>query len=116
MNIHRDRQITIQQKTVTKDTATQAPVVSWATLVDCWAEVMDVLPSRSESARDGLQQGRTQTRIRIRYRSGIDSSMRVVVHGDSDQVYQIVGGPAEIGGRKRYLELLCERYIAQGDG
>ena len=52
---------------------------------------------------------RNQTRVRLRYRSDIDSTMRVTVHGDSDVVYQIVGGPAMIG-RKELTELVLERY------
>jgi hypothetical protein len=36
--------------------------------------------------------------------------MRVTVHGDSDVIYQIVGGPAEIGGRKEQVEMVLERF------
>lgn len=81
-----------------------------------WAEVQDALPSRSEAVRQGLAQARNQVRLRMRWRAGLDSSMRVTVHGDTgeDVVYQIVGGPAEIGGRKGGLEMVLERYTTTG--
>ena len=88
----------------------------WQRLDLVWAEVQDALPSRSEAVRQGLAQARNQTRIRMRWRSDVDSSMRIVVHGDdADTVYQIVAGPAEIGaGRKREIEVVCERYSTAG--
>lgn len=79
-----------------------------------WAEVQDALPSRSEAVRQGLAQARNQVRLRMRWRGDITSAMRVTVHGDSDVVYQIVGGPAEIGGRKVALEMVLERYSSTG--
>lgn len=75
-----------------------------------WVQVQDVLPSRSEAVRQGLAVARNQTRLRMRWRADIDSSMRVTVHGDTDVVYQIVAGPAEIGGRKERLEMVLEKY------
>lgn len=74
------------------------------------AEVQDFLPSRSESVRQGLAIARNQTRIRIRWRSDVTSKMRIKLLGDTDVYYQIVGGPAEIDGRKGGLEMVCERF------
>ena len=114
-----DREITIKQKSVTQDPVYGTETITWIPLVYSagspsvaerfWANVQDVLPSRSESVRQGLEVARNQTRIRIRYRNDIDSSMLVTVHGDTDVDYQIVGGPAMIG-RKELLEMVCERY------
>jgi hypothetical protein len=36
--------------------------------------------------------------------------MRVTLHGDSDVIYQIVGGPADIDGRKSMIEMVLEKY------
>ena len=115
-----DRLITIEKKQVTQDTQYGTEIITWVPLAVLpgsppvaerfWAEVQDALPSRSESVMQGLAVARNQTRIRIRWRSDIDSSMRITVHGDADVVYQIVGGPAEIRGRRRMLEMMCERY------
>lgn len=109
-----NRRVSIQQKTITVDSTYGTQTVSWATLETVWAEVQDVLPSKAESVRLGMQVARDQTRIRMRYRSDITPAMRVIVHGDSDVVMQIVGGPAEVGGRQRGIELMCERYSTAG--
>lgn len=114
-----DKRITIEQKSVTQDATYGTEVITWVPLAwqdgspsvaqQFWAQVSDVLPSRSEAVKQGLAMAANQTRIRIRYRSDVDSSMRITVHGESDVVYQIVGGPAMIG-RKEWLEMVCERY------
>jgi head-tail adaptor len=117
-----NRLITVEQKQVVQDADYGAQVVTWVPLAllpgsppvaeQFYAEVQDVLPSRSLSVQQGLQLDKNQTRIRIRWRNDIDSSMRIIVHGDTDVVYQIVGGPAEIRGRRRLLEMMCERYTS----
>jgi head-tail adaptor len=121
------RRITVERKAISTDAEYVAPDanygtanVIWVPLVKVggvaerfWAEVQDALPSRSESVTQGLEVARNQTRIRMRYRDDIDSSMRVKLHGDgNDVVYQIVGGPATVTkeGRKNMIELVCERY------
>ncbi len=113
-----DRQISVERRTITKDAVYGGKVETWVPLVPVgsppvaarfWAQVQDVLPSRSESVRQGLEVARDQVRIRTRYRSDVTSDMRVTVHGDADVLYQIVGGPAMIG-RKEWLEMVCERY------
>jgi head-tail adaptor len=112
-----DRQILIEKKISTQDSNFGTEIVTWAPLSTVngqpekyWAEVQDAIPSRAESVTQGLAVARNQTRIRFRYRSDVDSSMRVTVYGDStNQVMQIVGGPASVGGRKELTEIVCER-------
>lgn len=114
------RQITVWKKVVTADPDFGTEIVTWEPLVAevgspviaqrFWAEVQDALPSRSESVTQGLAVARNQTRIRLRWRNDIDSSMKITVHGDTDVDYQIVGGPAEIEGRKERIEIMCEKY------
>lgn len=115
-----DRQISIYRKQVTPDPTYGTEIVTWVPLVPqvgnptvaerFWANVQDAVPSRSEAVTQGLAMARNQTRIRLRWRSDIDSSMRVTLHGDTDVVYQIVGGPAEIGNRKERIEMVLEKY------
>jgi head-tail adaptor len=128
-----NRQISIEKKSIFQDPVYGTEMVVWVPLSALdegafdpgtfsgdafdvspaekfWAEIVDVPPSRSEAVTMGLSVARNQTRIRIRWRGDITSDMRVTVHGDTDVVYQIVGGPAEIGGRKDGLELVLERY------
>lgn len=119
----RQVEVTIERPTSTKDAVYGSRVPGWEPLVmvDSSPEeaerfpamVRDALPSRSETVAQGLAIARNQTVMRIRYRSDIDSTMRVTIHLDSDQVFQIVGGPAEIG-RKRWLELVLEKYSTSG--
>jgi head-tail adaptor len=115
-----DRLITIEQKSVTLDATYGTEIVSWVPLmaeagsppvaVKFKAEIQDAMPSRSESVQQGLPMARNQTRCRIRWRDDVNSSMRVTLHGDSDVVYQIVGGPADIEGRKQRIEMVLEKY------
>ena len=105
-----DRHVSIEYKTVERDASYGTEVVTWERLELVRAEVQDMLPSRSESVAQGLALARNQTRIRMRYRNDVTSDMRIVVHGDEDVVYQIIGGPAEVGGRKQMIEMVCERY------
>lgn len=77
--------------------------------VKFWGERQDMLPSRSESVQQGLVIGRRQTRWRMRWYDGLDSSMRVTIHAESDEVFNIIGGPGELGGPKNEIELLLER-------
>lgn len=105
-----NRIVSIDRPVVSNDATYGSAVTTWERLATFAAQVEDALPSRSESVQQGLVLGRNQTRLRMRYRSDIDASMRVIVHGDSDVVYQIVGGPAEIGGRRVGLELMLERF------
>jgi head-tail adaptor len=116
-----NRQITVYQKLATRDPDYNTEVVSWVPLVPedppgCplvgqrfWAEVQDTLPSRNEALiRQEIVVARSTKRIRLRYRTDIDSEMKVVVHGDSDETYGIIGGPSMVG-RKEWIELFCER-------
>lgn len=116
------RQILIERPVSTPDAVYGNPVVTWEALSNLpgspevpekyWAEVVDTMPSRagSESNQQGLNVARNQTRIRMRWRDDIDSTMRVTVYGDTNRLYQIIGGPAEIFGRKGWIEFVVERY------
>ncbi len=122
-----DHQITINKKLdpPNRNSFNEA-VVEWVPLVAVpgspvigerwWAEVQDTLPSRSESVRNGLDVARDQTRIRMRYRNDIDSSMQVIVHGDTDLAYRIISGPVVVtsAGRKKMIEMMVERFSTVG--
>lgn len=78
------------------------------------AEMIDLLPSRSESVRNGLEVARDRVRVRMRYRTDIEPDMRIIAHGGTDRAYQIVSGPVVIG-KNQYLELICEKFTSQSD-
>lgn len=99
-----DTRIRIEYQVSTQDDDFGTPIPVWTLLAVVWANVQDVLPSRSESVRQGLEVARNQTRIRYRYRTDVDSSMRIVIGA---RTLQIVAGPAELG-RHEYSEVVCE--------
>jgi head-tail adaptor len=68
-------------------------------------------PGRSSG--DGIETARQPARIRLRWRDDITSAMRIVV--DDGRVMQIVSGPAEIYGRRKWMELMAEEYSSAGD-
>lgn len=104
-----DRRISIKRAVVSKDDY-GAAVVTWTTFATVWANMQDALLSRAESVTQGaLKQAVNQTRFRFRYLADLDSSMRIE---HNDVVYNIVGGPAEIGDRRMYQEVMAERYAA----
>lgn len=115
MNIRLDRLVTVEYPVNATD-GTQTP--TWAPLVYAVgspavaekfpAEVQDVMPSRVEGVNQGLVLARNQTRVRMRWRSDLTPAMRITVHGEADRVLQIIGGPAEIFGRKQFIEVFCE--------
>ena len=100
-----NKRVLIQRRTTTQDGAGQ-PVESWANVVTSgdgkvWAEVAD-LSGREYLAADA-EQAQTQTKITIRYRAGIESSMRVL-HGAT--VYAIDAALDQAG---RTILLMCSR-------
>lgn len=106
MIIQLNKRARIEQRTVSKDATHGAAVETWTLLAVVWANVQDVLPSRSEAVKNGLTIGTKQKRFRCRYRDDIASSMRIVIDGVA---HQIVGGPAELG-QRQYSECMVEAY------
>ena len=113
-------QVTVEKKQTTVDSTYGTEIVTWVPLVALAgspvvaekfpAEIQDALPSRSEAVQQGLGIARAQSRLRLHWRDDMDSAMRVTVHKDSDVVYQIVSGIADIGGRKEAIEMMLEKY------
>lgn len=96
----------IQYKSVETDPDYGTEIIHWIRKAFVWCEKMDMLPSRSEAVRSGLDVNTNQARIRIKWRDDIDTTMRMLIEGGT---YQIVSGPAEIG-HKDKMEFVVERY------
>lgn len=102
----------------TPDPDSGRPVANWLPLdvlpgsptvaAPLWANWEDTPPSRSEGVRQGLAVARNQSKVTFRYRSDVDSKMRIVRKGDVDQTYEIVGGPAMVG-RYQWSEVVVEK-------
>ncbi len=104
-----DRKISFEFKTSDLDPlyGTQGPV-RWERLTSVLCEWQDEQPSRSEIVRAGMVTASRRARIRVPWRGDITSEMRVIDHTQRDAVYQIIGGPADYGGRRRQIELMVE--------
>ena len=107
MNVNLATRGRIEYQVTSQDADYGTPVITWTLLAVVWMEVQDVPPSRSESVRQGLEVARNQTRIRYRYRTDVDSSMRIVISGPVVRTLQIVAGPMELG-RHEYSEVVAE--------
>ena len=95
-----NRRCTLQQPGTTTDELGQ-PIPGWTDVATVWASVVDV-SGREYVAAGGLQNS-AQTKITIRYRSGIVPSMRVV-HGSDAYNVEAVLGQDGLG-----LLLMCSR-------
>ena len=98
----------------------------WAHVCEVWAEVQDALPSRGERLAEGISATMRPARVRLGYRSGLDTSMRILVGRNlkdadgavawhTDRILQLVSGPAELG-RREALEFMAEEYSPAGNG
>ena len=82
---------------------------SWLSVAEVWAEIVDVMPSKSEAATNGIRLAANSARIRIRYRADVTSAMRIVRLTGKPGVLQIIAGPAVISGRTE-LEFMVEEF------
>lgn len=106
MNVVLDKRATIEAPTVAQGDYGE-PLSSWALLATVWCQVQDDLPSKSEAVQQGLVVNKSRARIRFRYLATVTSACRITVRGATDRVFQIIGGPAELG-RHEYMEVLGE--------
>ncbi len=93
--------ISIQARGTARDAAGQ-PVDAWTEIGAPWADVRVL--GGLETIKAGAVTAQSKASIRIRYRTGIDTSMRVV-HGAV--VYQVQAIQPDMA-RKQYLDLVCE--------
>lgn len=101
--------ITLQRPQHMQDPVTGAMNVSWAEVAKTWARIEPL------SARDFIaaasNQSKVSARIVIRYRSGIDSTMRIV---HRDKIYSIEGVLADPKSGLDYLTLPCSEGVNDG--
>jgi head-tail adaptor len=98
----------VEYPVVTKDPVYGSPVTVWETLDTRWANLQDAMPSRDEQIRNGASMTKVRSRLRMRYTADIDTTMRVVIFRPTEQIWNIIGGPAEIGARDG-VEFMIER-------
>lgn len=93
--------VSIQARSKTRDAAGQ-PVEAWAPIATPWADIKHL--GGLETIKGGAETAQVKASIRMRYRTDVDESMRVV-HGAT--VYEIKAVLPELG-RKRWVDLVCE--------
>ena len=99
--------VVIQQKSVTRDTY-GAEVVSWTNVATVWAAVEPLAGNERYVNTVDQRIAEATTRIRIRYRDGIDSLMRVVhTIGTYSHTYDI-RAILNQWGRFKELHLMCK--------
>lgn len=108
-----DRRIRFEQKSVTKDANYGSEVITWTTYKEAWAQVLDVTARNQESTNSDLRLLKRPCKVLVRYDSGIDSTMRIVMLDRDDRVLQIVSKPAEVG-RREAMEFMAEDYEVNG--
>ena len=95
------RQIELQRPGATLDADGQPS--GWKTVTKVWADIRFV--SGIESVRGGADVSLRKASVRIRYRAGIDASMRAI--GPDGTPYRIVGVLPDLAARE-YMDLVCE--------
>lgn len=105
-----DRRITIMKPGVIDDPVYGPQPGGWETVAArIPAQKWDDLPGNTESVQGGMRMSDSPARIRIRFRRGITSDMRVIVHDVEDQTYEISSTPAEVG-RREWTEFTIRKY------
>jgi SPP1 family predicted phage head-tail adaptor len=96
-----DQRITLQAPGTTEDALGQ-PIAGWTDVATVWAEAA---PMRSrELTAGGAASSQIEVVFRLRYRTGLDASMRVLWRGVP---YALVGDPVDVRGGRHTLELNC---------
>ena len=103
----RDRNITVEAPTVTRDSSTGAPVTTWAQLGNpMWAQVIESATASDEGMANGVATYAKPTRIRALYRSDINETQRVNLGGG--RLLAIIG--VAMMGRREGIELACKEW------
>lgn len=109
LNYKLRHRITLQQQVHTQDPTTGEDLVTWATfLADEPAEVVPL--SGREFIQSAATQAAVDTRMTIRWRSGVEPTMRVVFDGNNYRVSAVLPDPSN----RRWLTIMAERGVNDG--
>lgn len=115
----RDTFITFESRQIVgRDPNYNTPIYDWRTASEAWAEVLDVLPSRSESLDDSISIQSRPARIRVdEYDAvGVTADMRISIEADAvhpARVLRIISGPA-FKRDTREIEFIAEELSTEG--
>lgn len=102
----------IERRATTLEASYGTDVVEWKLLRNAWCNVQDTLPSRAEDVAQGMVVSKNQVRLRLRYCTDIDSTMRIIINRPDAVIYQIISGPAVLGD-KFGVEFMLERVSTE---
>jgi len=100
------QRIALQVKTITKSEG--IPLESWTTVATVWAAVADI--SGKEYFQAQAVQSEVTTRIKIRYKTGITPSMRLLYGSRVFHILSVI----DKGEWHRLIELMCKEVIPGG--
>jgi head-tail adaptor len=113
MKINLDNLIEIQTQVASASSTSGRAKGNWLSTAEEWAEITDMLPSRDERiAGSSVEVAKYRARIRIRWNPDITGANRIKVAHPKARTLQIIGGPAEINGRKAFMEMMCEEVTS----
>lgn len=101
-----DQRITLQARSTAQDAAGQ-PTDTWLDVATVWAQVQAVR-GREFFAAAQTQQEQT-VKVRIRYRAGVTTAMRLLWEGRPHDITGVI--PV---GRKEMLEIMCLQGVKDG--
>lgn len=108
-----DRRITLRAPADIDDPLYGPQPGGWRTFLErIPAQVLDDLPSRTETTEGTMRMSGHPARVRIRYVDGVTSDMQMLLHrrrDEPDRVYEITSTPAEIG-RREWLEFTVKEF------
>ena len=93
--------VELQEKSIAQDPVTGEMQTTWVTVAETWAEIVPV--SGREFLAASAEQSEVRGRITIRYRDGVDASMRVVHRG---MYYNILAVMRDAESGKEHLTLM----------
>lgn len=96
-----NRRCVLQAPGTTQDELGQ-PIPGWTDVATVWGDVR--LRSGLESIKAGAVVSTVQASVRIRYRTGINAGMRVLV---GSVPYEVLAVQPDVGGRE-YVDLVCQ--------
>ena len=95
--------VVVQRKSVSKDSL-GAETITWTTYATVWAQVQ---PLRGREYIDlRAAQAEITTRIRMRYLSGLDTTMQIVFGSQTFAIVEII----DENSRNRMLEVMCRAH------
>lgn len=102
-----NKRVSLEARVITRD-ASGGTIETWQPVATVWAGIAP-LSGREFVAAQSVQAGVT-TRITIRWRAGIDASMRLVHEGLIYNVRAVLPDPT----LRRHITLMCEQGVNDG--